>query len=134
MKMKMFTMLCALSLGTTAAFAQKGVEDGSRFGHGEDSIRCLQNISIYSEYVKTDNFKDAYKPWKAVFTEAPIARVSTYTDGAKILRALIAGSKDAAQQKTYLDELMAVHDQRIKYLDQLKDSGNQRFHHRYESA
>ena len=28
MKMKMFTMLCALSLGTTAAFAQKGVEDG----------------------------------------------------------------------------------------------------------
>lgn len=57
MKMKMFTMLCALSLGTTAAFAQKGVEDGSRFGHGEDSIRCLQNISIYSEYVKTDNLQ-----------------------------------------------------------------------------
>ena len=51
MKMKMFTMLCALSLGTTAVFAQKGVEDGSRFGHGEDSLRCLQNISIYSEYV-----------------------------------------------------------------------------------
>lgn len=57
MKMKMFTMLCALSLGTTAAFAQKGVEDGSRFGHGEDSLRCLQNISIYSEYVKTDNLR-----------------------------------------------------------------------------
>lgn len=119
MKMKMFTMLCALSLGATATFAQKGVEDGSRFGHGEDSIRCLQNISIYSEYVKTDNYKDAYNPWKAVFTEAPIAQVSTYTNGAKILRALIAASKDAAQQKTYLDELMAVHDQRIKYLDQL---------------
>ena len=99
MKMKMFTMLCALSLGTTAAFAQKGVEDGSRFGHGEDSIRCLQNISIYSEYVKTDNFTDAYKPWMAVFTEAPLAQVSTYTNGAKILRALIASSKDAAQQK-----------------------------------
>ena len=119
MKMKMFTMLCALSLGTTAAFAQKGVEDGSRFGHGEDSIRCLQNISIYSEYVKTDNFTDAYKPWMAVFTEAPLAQVSTYTNGAKILRALIASSKDAAQQKKYLDELMAVHDQRIKYLDGL---------------
>lgn len=100
MKMKMFTMLCALSLGTTAAFAQKGVEDGSRFGHGEDSIRCLQNISIYSEYVKTDNFTDAYKPWMAVFTEAPLAQVSTYTNGAKILRALIASSKDAAQQKS----------------------------------
>ena len=54
MKMKMFTMLFALSVGATATFAQKGVEDGSRFGHGQDSIRCLQNISIYTEYVKTD--------------------------------------------------------------------------------
>ena len=119
MKMKMFTMLFALSFGATATFAQKGVEDGSRFGHGEDSVRCLKNISIYTEYVKTDNFKDAYQPWKAVFTEAPIAQVGTYTNGAKILRALIADSKDAAQQKAYLDELMAVYDQRIKYLDQL---------------
>lgn len=117
--MKMFTMLCALSLGTTATFAQKGVEDGSRFGHGEDSIRCLQNISIYTEYVKTDNFKDAYTPWKAVFTEAPFAQVGTYTNGAKILRGLIQRTKDAAQQKAYLDELMAVHDQRIKHLEQL---------------
>ena len=48
-----------------------------------------------------------------------MAQVGTYTNGAKILRALIAESKDAAQQKTYLNELMAVHDQRIKYLDQL---------------
>ena len=104
MKMKMFTMLAALSLSATAVFAQKGVEDGSRFGHGEDSLRCLQNISIYTEYVKTNNFKDAYTPWKAVFTEAPLAQVGTYTNGAKILRALIAESKDAAQQKTYLNE------------------------------
>lgn len=115
----MFTLLCALTVGTTASFAQKGVEDGSRFGHGEDSIRCLQNISIYTEYVKTDNFKDAYTPWKAVFTEAPIAQVGTYTNGAKILRGLIQSTKDAAQQKAYLDELMGVYDQRIKYLDQL---------------
>mgnify|MGYP007099521862 FL=1 len=138
MKMRMFTMLCALSFSAAATFAQTGAQSGTRFGHGEDSLRCLQNISIYSEYVKTDNFKDAYKPWKAVFTEAPIARVSTYTDGAKILRALIAGSKDAAQQKTYLDELMAVHDQRIKYLDQLnslvKTPRQPKVHHRYESA
>lgn len=115
----MFTLLCALTVGTTASFAQKGVEDGSRFGHGEDSIRCLQNISIYTEYVKTNNFKDAYTPWKAVFTEAPIAQVGTYTNGAKILRGLIQSSKDAAKQKAYLDELMEVYDQRIKYLDQL---------------
>lgn len=119
MRMKTFTMLFALSMSATAAFAQKGVEDGSRFGHGQDSIRCLSNISIYVENVKVDNFKDAYQPWKAVFDEAPIAQVSTYTNGVKIVRYMIENEKDAAKKKAYFDELMKVYDQRIKYLDQL---------------
>ena len=115
----MVTMLFALSLSATAVFAQKGVEDGSRFGHGQDSLNCLKNISVYTEYVKTNNFKDAFTPWKAVFDEAPWAQVGTYTNGAKILRALIATEKDGAKQKEYFDLLMKVHDQRIQYLDQL---------------
>lgn len=116
--MKITTLLFALSL-STAVFAQKGVEDGSRFGHGEDSLNCLKNISIYTEYVKTNNFNDAYGPWKAVFTEAPWAQISTYTNGAKILRGLIAAEKDGAKQKEFFAELLKVHDQRIQYLDQL---------------
>ena len=119
MKMKMVTALFALSLSATAVFAQKGVEDGSQFGHGQDSINCLQNISIYTEYVKTNNFQDAYTPWKAVFDETPWAQVGTYTNGAKILRALIAAEKDGAKQKEYFNLLMKVHDQRIQYLDKL---------------
>ena len=115
----MVTALLALSLSATAVFAQKGVEDGSRFGHGQDSLNCLQNISIYTEYVKTNNFKDAYPSWKAVFDEAPWAQIATYTNGAKILRALIAAEKDGAKQKEYFNLLMKVHDQRIQYLDQL---------------
>ena len=117
--MKMVTLLFALSLGTTSIFAQKGVEDGSRFGHGQDSLNCLQNISIYTEYVKTNNFKDAYTPWKKVFDEAPIAQVGTYTNGAKILRWMIANEKNGAKQKEYFNELIKIHDQRIQYLDVL---------------
>ena len=112
-------MLFALSLSATAVFAQKGVEDGSRFGHGQDSLNCLKNISVYTEYVKTNNFKDAITPWKAVFDEAPLAQVGTYTNGAKILRALIATEKDGAKQKEYFNLLMKIHDQRIQYLDGL---------------
>ena len=119
MKKNVFLALAFVCAGMTTSFAQKGVEDGSRFGHGEDSIRCLRNISIYTEYVKTDNFKDAYEPWKAVFTEAPIAQVGTYTNGAKILRWLIENEKDATKKQAYFDELMKVHDQRLQYLDQL---------------
>ena len=119
MRIKMITSLFMLFIGVTASMAQKGVTDGSRFGHGEDSINCLKNISIYTEYVKTNNFKDAYTPWKHVFNDAPIAQVSTYTNGAKILRWLIANEKDAAKQKAYFNELMGIYDQRIKYLDVL---------------
>ena len=123
MKMKMFTVLCALSLSATAVFAQKGVEDGSRFGHGQDSINCRQNISIYTEFLKSNNFAAAYTPWKAVFDEAPLAQAGTYTNGAKLLRGLIKAEKDAAKKKEYLDVLMKVHDQRIQYLDQLNVLG-----------
>ena len=115
----MVTALFALSLSATAVFAQKGVEDGSQFGHGQDSINCLKNISVYSEYVKTNNFKDAFPSWKAVFDEAPLARMDTYINGAKILRELIKTEKDGTKQKEYFDLLMKVHDQRIQYLDGL---------------
>lgn len=120
MKMKMITSaLLVFALGTTSAFAQKGVDDGSRFGHGEDSLRCLQNLSIYAEYVKTGNFKDAYLPWKTAYTECPKAQVLTYTNGVKILRWFITNETDATKRAAYVDELMAVYDQRLKYLDDL---------------
>jgi tetratricopeptide (TPR) repeat protein len=81
----------------------------------------LQNISIYTEYVKTNNFKDAFPAWKTVFEEAPVSQISLYTNGAKILRALIAAEKDGAKQKEYFNLLMKVHDQRIQYLDKLNN-------------
>jgi tetratricopeptide (TPR) repeat protein len=118
MKMKMVTALFLLA-GTTATFAQTGASDGSRFGHGEDSLRCLSNISVYREYVKTGNYTDAYTPWKQVFNEAPWAQVRIYTDGTKIVSSLLAAEKDATKQKAYFDELMQVYDQRLQYLDKL---------------
>ena len=114
----MVTALFALSFAT-ASFAQTGASDGSQYGHGEDSIRCLKNMSIYQSYVKTKNYKDAYDAWKSVFTETPWVRVSVYTNGAKILRNLIATEKDGAKQKQYFQELMKVYDQRVQYLDKL---------------
>lgn len=116
---KMLTALFALSFSATAVFAQTGASDGSQYGHGEDSLRCLQNMSIFNEYVKTNNWKDAYEPWKAVFKETPWVRVSIYTNGAKMLRNLIATAKDGATQKQYFEDLMKLHDQRIQYLDKL---------------
>ena len=118
--------LFALALIISASvYAQKGVEDGSRFGHGQDSIRTRENISIYVEYYKTNDFKSAYENgWKAVFDQAPLASVNTYNYGIKILRSLYNDAKAAKDEELmskYSTELFQVYEQRLKYLDQLNE-------------
>ena len=117
--MRFKALIALVAFTSSVAMAQKGVEDGSRFGHGQDSIDCLNNISLYSEYLKTKNYNDAYSYWKKVFTDAPIARHSLYTDGVTILRNLIGGTKDLNARKAYADTLMLVYDQQLQYLDKL---------------
>lgn len=117
--MRLKAIIAFFALTSSVAMAQKGVEDGSRFGHGQDSIDCLSNISLYTEAVKVKNYADAYPFWKKVFTDAPFARMDTYTNGATILKNFIAGTKDMEERKKYAEELMAVYDQQIQHLDKL---------------
>lgn len=121
--MKKIGMIALALVAATGVYAQKGVEDGSRYGHGQDSINTLRNISIYTEYYKTNNFKEAYEGgWKAVFDEAPLASVNTYNYGIKILQNLYNDAKkakDEALMAKYSEELFQVFEQRLKYLDQL---------------
>ena len=117
--MRFKALIALFALTATAAMAQKGVEDGSRFGHGQDSIECLNNISLYSENLKTKNYADAYTYWKKVFADAPVSRHSLYTDGVTILKNLIAGTKVLDERKAYADTMMLVYDQQLQYLDKL---------------
>ena len=117
--MRFNALIALFALTATATMAQKGVEDGSRFGHGQDSIECLNNISLYSENLKTKNYADAYTYWKKVFADAPVSRHSLYTDGVTILKNLIAGTKVLDERKAYADTMMLVYDQQLQYLDKL---------------
>ena len=117
--MRLKTFIAFFALASSAVMAQKGVEDGSRFGHGQDSIDCLNNISLYSENLKTKNYTDAYTYWQKVFADAPVSRHSLYTDGVTILKNLIAGTKVLEERKAYADEMMKVYDQQLQYLDKL---------------
>ena len=110
--MKKFNLLVASLLVVTGAFAQKGVEDGSKYGHGEDSVRCIMNMVQYGDNVKLKQYKEAYEPWKVVFDECPLAKKTTlYTDGVKIAKSLYQQTKD----EQYFDLLMKVYDQRMQY-------------------
>ncbi len=115
MPMKITTLLITAMLLSTAAFAQKGVEDGSKYGHGEDSTRCLENLSLYAEYAKQKNYTEAYPYWEIVFNECPLATSRIYSDGEKMVTSFVKKEKDPAKKEEYYQLLMKVYDQRIKY-------------------
>ncbi|MBP8790294.1 MAG: tetratricopeptide repeat protein [Breznakibacter sp.] len=114
MKILKFLIVGLLTV-TTGTFAQKGVEDGSKYGHGEDSIRCTTNLTLFADDVKQGKLAEAYTKWIIVFNECPLAHSSIYTDGAKIASALYEKEKDAVKKEEYYNLLMKVYDQRIKY-------------------
>ena len=113
-------LLAFIALAAINVNAQNGVSNPNRFGQGEDSIRCIQSISIMNTNVKNKEYKIAYNSWKVLFDEFPVARVDTYTNGIKILNEFIAKESDPQKKAEYLQELMSVYDQQIKYLDLLQ--------------
>lgn len=111
MKIKTLVAVLLLSGGVTSAFAQ--TED------------CNKNSSISHEAVRANNLKDAYLPWKEVLKACPTLRYYTFTDGQKILRAFLSEIKDrnSADYKKYFDELMELHDLKIKYIPEFIAKG-----------
>jgi len=112
---KLKSTILLLVAATLSVFGQKGIEDGSKFGQGEDSIRCIRNLSIYREFVKHNNYGEAVKPWKVVFNECPAASKNIYIDGAKIYSWRIQKEDNPEVQNQLVDTLMLLYDKRIKY-------------------
>lgn len=113
-------ILSALALCCSmSAFAVKGVEDGSKYGTGEDSIRCLENLSIYTQYYKIKDYKTSFDAWKVVYEESPLANGrNLYSQGAFLIAYKIGSTQDAAEKKAYFDLLMDCYERRVKYFGQ----------------
>jgi tetratricopeptide (TPR) repeat protein len=114
MKTKVFTTLALLAFMTTM-FAQKGVADGSKYGHGEDSVRCRGNLSLFHEYARQKNYKDAIEPWTICYNECPAASIYIYTEGESIIEWQISKAQSKEDRDQLVQSLMQLYDQRIKY-------------------
>lgn len=114
---KSFIVLCIAVATAMGSVAQKGVEDGSKYGHGEDSVRCIKNLSLYREYAKQKIYTSALPYWRIVYNECPKASLNIYIDGVNIYKTLIKNAKTKEEKKAYLDTLQMVYDQRIQYFN-----------------
>lgn len=105
----------ALLFSASTAFAQTGIETNTPFGSGEDSIRCRQNISIFTSNAKSGNYKDAYSFWKKAYEECPGSTKNIYIYGVKIAEWQLGNEKDPAKRQEIINRILKLYDDRANY-------------------
>jgi len=114
MNIKILLMVACIMIATGAK-AQKGIENGTPNGSGQDSIDCLININLFIPYAKSGNFKDALPFWQKVYDDCPGSTKNVYVYGEDIINWQISQETDAAKKDALIDQLMLLYDKRIKY-------------------
>jgi tetratricopeptide (TPR) repeat protein len=111
--------LALLSLGiifiVNLGNAQKQKPD---YGTGEDSVKCLRNLSLYTEFYRQKNYTDAYQPWRTTLEICPASNKNIYIHGATMFKRIIASEKDPAVKAQYIDSLMWLYNKRIENFGQ----------------
>ncbi len=106
--MRLFSLL-AIAAFSFNTYAQEEVE---LLKYGTNKEVCEQNLSIYTEFYKQKNYKDAYKPWAYLFNNTPKRTKNIYLHGPKIIKGLIKTESDEKRKAILVDSLMMVYDQR----------------------
>lgn len=86
----------------------------------QDSIKGIENYSMYREYVKQNNFKDALVGWRYVFFNNPNAMQTTHVDGITMFESFIAKS-EGAEKEAYIDTLLAIYEVRMSCFGKTAD-------------
>ncbi len=81
----------------------------------EDSVSCVTNTFLYREAFKNKQYLEAYEPWKECLDKCPANNKNLYIRGVTILKSRFNATKDAAERKAIVDELMKMYDLRIQY-------------------
>ena len=101
-------LLLALVSITTGASAQ-----GKYGATPEDSVQCVQCLSLYQEFMKQKAYTDALPHLRCATTVCPTSSKKMYLDLAKIRKYQLAKEKDAAVQALLADSLYQAYDMRI---------------------
>lgn len=81
----------------------------------EDSIACITALSLYIEFFKQDNYKDAFSGWRKAAKICPKCTESVWINGAKLYSSKIENEADEAKKELLIDTLEWVYDQRIAH-------------------
>jgi tetratricopeptide (TPR) repeat protein len=123
MKLKLFVCLFfALGiLGAAQAQEPNWPEDP------EKRKKAEEKYVLTNDYTKQDNYEEAVKHFRWLYTETPELSKGIYINGIKIYRGL-AEKAEGEQEKLYADTLMNIYDKRIElYNDEADQRDRQAF-------
>lgn len=91
--------------------------------YGNDSVKCVENLSLYREFYKqwkasdfkNSAVKDAIGPWRWVFLNCPQSSQYINIDGLAIMDNCLKNAKTDKDKAAYIDTIMMLYDNRIKY-------------------
>ena len=87
-----------------------------RFGETpEDSIQCVRNLSLYTEYYNQRNFNLAYEPWREALFLCPQSSQNLFIRGVVLVKMKFNEETDPIKRDAWVDTLMMIHDKRIQY-------------------
>ncbi|MGB1248264.1 MAG: hypothetical protein ACPG4Z_05220 [Chitinophagales bacterium] len=85
--------------------------DGPKWG--QDSIKALTNQSLYREYYRQKNYKDAAVGWRYVFMNTPKGSTYIPVDGVKIFESFAKEvGKEDAMYENYIDTILSIYEVR----------------------
>jgi len=87
---------------------------GTLTKYGADEMECKQSIALFNDAMKRKNYDDAYVNWNFLFHYYPMSTKSTYSKGSPLFN--YKYNKAPKEEKSlWVDTLMMIYDQRIKY-------------------
>ncbi|MBQ6096354.1 MAG: hypothetical protein IJK99_01285, partial [Bacteroidales bacterium] len=104
-----------LTLGLIMTMSVMSVSAQKWGNSPEDSVSCVTNTFLYREAFKNKQYVEAYEPWKECLDKCPGNNKNLYIRGVTILKSRYNATKDAAERKAIVDELMKMYDLRIQY-------------------
>ena len=122
-KIILFTIITCISLGS---FAQS-TPCGFQYGKTEaDSLKCLEEISLFKTFYDQKNYGDAYPHWKNIVEICPCSWNAIFNNTylQNIFDFLIKSTEDETLQEQYIEDVLKSFENRHLYFPKNFTEGN----------
>ncbi len=84
----------------------------------EQDREFMNQLSLYNEFYKQNNFESALPHWKNLYNKYPKSTLNLYIRGINMYEKFIEQADSPEEKDKLIDEMMKIYDKRIKYFNE----------------